>query len=62
MTKNLVPILAILLVALVTGVALLIINTVTREGLPASNQKQIQELNPKLNTQLLDDLKKLPVD
>lgn len=62
MTKNLIPILAIFLVAVVTFAALQIINIVTKDSLPQSDQKQIQELNPDLNTKLIDSLKKLPAD
>jgi hypothetical protein len=62
MTKNLVPILAIFLVAVVTFAALQIINIVTKDSLPQTDQKQVLELNPKLNTTLIDSLKKLPAD
>lgn len=62
MTKNLVPILAVLLVTMVTGAVLLLTSIATKEGLPASNQKQIQELNPELDTSVLNQLKALPAD
>lgn len=62
MTKNLVPILAIFLVTLVTFAVLQIISIVTNDKLPEPTQKQIEKLDPKLNTKLIDDLKKLPSD
>lgn len=62
MTKNFVPILAIFLVVIVAFAALQIVSILTNDKIPAPTQKQIQELNPKLNTQLFTDLKKLPTN
>lgn len=62
MTKNLIPALALFLVALVTFAALQIISIVTNDKLPEPTQKQIEPLDPKLNTELIDKLKKLPLN
>lgn len=60
MTKNFIPILAIFLVVLVAFVALQIVSTLTNDKIPAPTQKQIEELNPKLDSKLLETLKTLP--
>lgn len=62
MTKNLIPILVIFLVILVTFAALQIISIATNDKLPEPTQKQIEKLDPKLNTKIIDDLKTLPID
>ena len=60
MTKSFIQILVILLVVVVAGVIFLIVSTLTNDKIPAPTQKQIQELDPNLNTQLFDVLKKAP--
>jgi len=55
-------ILTIFLVTLVTFAALQIIGIVTNDKLPEPAQKQIEKVDPNLNTKLIDDLKKLPAD
>jgi hypothetical protein len=49
-------------VALVTFAAMQIISIVTNDELPQPDQKQIETLDPKLNTKLIDQLKNLPLN
>lgn len=62
MTKNFIPVLAIFLVVLLAFVGMQIASILTNDKIPQPTQKQIEELNPKLNTNLLDTLKKLPTN
>lgn len=60
MTKNFVPILVIFLVVIVAFAAMQIVGILTNDQIPAPTQKQIQALDPNLNTKLFDTLKKAP--
>lgn len=60
MTKSFIQILIILLVVIVAGAVFLITSTLTNDKIAPPTQKQIQELDPNLNTQLFDVLKKAP--
>jgi hypothetical protein len=56
MGKNIVPILAFFLIALVAFLAMQLL-AVTDKPLPEATQKQIRQINPKLNTDVIKDLK-----
>ncbi len=58
MGKNIIPVLAFFLIALVAFLAFQVIGVITDNPLPAATQKQIQPLNPTLNTNVISDLKK----
>ena len=60
MSKNLIPILTLFLIALVTFVVLQIVGVLTQNPLPTATQKQIQKIDPTLNTKVLNDLKQSP--
>lgn len=57
MGKNFAYILAFFLLALVAFLAMQIIGIITDNPLPEATQKQIKQINPKLNTNVLKDLK-----
>jgi len=57
MGKNLVPILAFFLVALVAFLAMQVIGIITDQPLPEATQKQIEKIDPNLNTGVINDLK-----
>lgn len=58
MIKNFIPILTFFLIAVVAFFAFQIIEIVNKEAIPPATQKEIQPLNPKLNTAIIDQLKK----
>lgn len=60
MTKNFIQILTILLAVLVAGATFLVVSTLTNDKIPSPTQKQIQDLDPNLNIQLFEVLKKAP--
>ncbi len=62
MTKSFIPVLAIFLVVLVAFAALQIVGILTKDEIPAPTQKQMEALDPTLNTKIIDDLKKLPAN
>lgn len=57
MGKNFAYILAFFLLALVAFLAMQVIGIITDDPLPEATQKQIKQINPKLNTDVLKDLK-----
>lgn len=57
MSKNLVPLLTAFLIILVLFIALQVVQIVTKEPIPEATQKQIETLDPNLNTKVLEDIK-----
>lgn len=57
MSKNLVPILTAFLIVLVLFITLQVVQIVTQDPIPEATQKQIETLNPNLNTKVLEDIK-----
>ncbi len=57
MGKNFAYTLAFFLVALVAFLAMQILNIITDNPLPEATQKQIRQINPSLNTNVINDLK-----
>lgn len=57
MVKNFIPILTFFLIALITFFAFQIIDLVNKDAIPEATQKQIEAVNPNLNTKILDQLK-----
>ena len=57
MSKNLVPILTAFLVILVLFIVLQVVQIVTKEAIPEATQKQIEPLNPVLNTKVFESIK-----
>lgn len=60
MGKNVVQILTLFLIALVTFFALQIIEVFTKSPIEPPKQVLIEKLDPKLDTQVLQDLKQTP--
>lgn len=57
MSKNLVPLLTAFLIILVLFIVLQVVQIITKEPIPPATQKQIETLNPELNTKVLEDIK-----
>lgn len=57
MSKNLVPLLTAFLIILVLFIAMQVVKIVTKEPIPEATQKQIEVLNPTLNTKVFEDIK-----
>lgn len=57
MSKNLVPILTAFLIILVLFVVLQVVKIVTKDPLPEATQKQIEVLNPTLDTKVFENIK-----
>ena len=57
MSKNLVPILTAFLIVLVLFIILQVVQIATKDPIPEATQKQIETLNPNLNTKVLEEIK-----
>lgn len=57
MIKSFIPILTFFLIALVAFFAFQIFNLINKDSIPQATQKQIQKVDPALNTNLFDQLK-----
>lgn len=57
MSKNLIPLLTAFLIILVLFMILQIVNIANKEAIPPATQKQIEKLDPNLNTQVLQEIK-----
>ena len=57
MSKNLVPLLTAFLIILVLFIILQVVSIITKDPIPEATQKQIETLNPTLNTQVLENIK-----
>ena len=57
MSKNLVPILTAFLVILVLFIILQVVQIATKDPIPEATQKQIETLNPDLNTDVFKEIK-----
>ena len=57
MSKNLVPLLTAFLIILVLFIVLQVVQILTKDPIPEATQKQIEVLNPQLNTKVLEDIK-----
>lgn len=57
MSKNVIQILTLSLITLLVWVSFQLFTLLTRSGIPPATQEQLQTLNPKLDTQLIEDLK-----
>ncbi len=62
MSKNLVPLLTAFLIILVLFIVLQVVQIVTKDPIPEATQKQIETLNPNLNTKVLEDIKQKAVN
>lgn len=58
-SKSLIPVLVLFLIAVIAFFALQLINIFTQEPLPEV-QTQTQKLDPSLNTKILNDLRSSP--
>ncbi len=57
MSKNLVPILTAFLIVLVLFIILQVVQIATKDPIPEATQKQIETLNPKLDTKVFEEIK-----
>lgn len=57
MSKNLVPLLTAFLIILVLFIVMQVVNIYTKDPIPEATQKQIEVLDPKLNTEVFEEIK-----
>lgn len=56
MSRNLVTVLTLTLITLISVVAVVLTQTFLKSTLPEATQKQIEPLDPNLNTELIEEL------
>ena len=57
MSKNLIPILTAFLIVLVLFIILQVVQIATKDPIPEATQKQIETLNPNLDTKVFEEIK-----